>query len=167
MLRSIKYTQHHPCSLDPQHQGLSLKSCLTSSLFLGRSPQSCKSSQKTYSNHTQILLGILIIATNSPIRSYYRKYRSLRTPPTLAFQAQLLHNQEGVIAEKGGFRKISSRAFLRLIVWCPHSLGCEAIEPGMSVLGVCQDSDTYGTQQALAISRTPFRQNIVLSRRVF
>ena len=41
----------------------------------------------------------------------YRRYRSLGTHPRLTFQAQLLHNQEGVNAEKGGFRKISSRAF--------------------------------------------------------
>ena len=48
-------------------------------------------------------------------------------------------------AKKGGFRKISSRTFFRRIGRCSHPLGCGAIEPGKSVLGVCQDSDTYGT----------------------
>ena len=44
------------------------------------------------------------------------KYRSLGTPPRLTFQARLLHNQEGANnAEKGGFRKISSRAFLDVL----------------------------------------------------
>ena len=28
---------------------------------------------------------------------------------------------------------------------CSRPLGCRAIEPGKSVKGVCQDSDTYGT----------------------
>ena len=74
----------------------------------------------------------------------YRKYRSLGTHPRLIFQARLLHNQEGANAEKGGFRKISSRAFFRRIGRCSHPLGCGAIEPGKSVKGVCQDSDTYG-----------------------
>ena len=46
---------------------------------------------------------------------YYRKYRSLGTPPRRTFQARLLHNQEGANAEKGGFRKISSRAFFRRV----------------------------------------------------
>ena len=78
------------------------------------------------------------------ICSEYRKYRSLGTPPTLTFQARLLHNQEGANAEKGGFREISSRAFFRRIGRCSRPLGCGAIEPGKSVKGVCQDSDTYG-----------------------
>ena len=43
---------------------------------------------------------------------------SLGTPPIntinrLTFQARLLHNQEGANADKGGFRKISSRAFFK------------------------------------------------------
>ena len=63
----------------------------------------------------------------------YRKYRSLGTPPRLTFQVRLLHNQEGANAEKGGFRKISSRAFFRRIGRCSHPLGCGAIEPGKSV----------------------------------
>ena len=63
----------------------------------------------------------------------YREYRSLGTPPRLTFQARLLHNQEGANAEKGGFRKISSRAFFRRIGRCSHPLGCGAIEPGKSV----------------------------------
>ena len=50
----------------------------------------------------------------------YRKYRSLGTPPRLTFQARLLHNQEGANVEKGGFRKISSRAFFRRIGRCSH-----------------------------------------------
>ena len=62
----------------------------------------------------------------------YRKDRSLGTPPRLTFQARLL-NQEGANAEKGGFRKISSRAFFRRIGRCSHPLGCGAIEPGKSV----------------------------------
>ena len=53
----------------------------------------------------------------------YRKHRSLGTPPRLTFQARLLHNQEGANAEKGGFRKISSRAFFRRIGRCSHHLG--------------------------------------------
>ena len=73
-----------------------------------------------------------------------RKYRSLGTTPRLTFQARLLHNQEDANAEKGGFRKISSRAFFRRIGRCLHPLGCGAIEPGKSVYGVCQDSDIYG-----------------------
>ena len=59
----------------------------------------------------------------------YRRYRSLATPSRLTFQARLLHNQESDNAEKGGFRKISSRAFFRRIGRCSHPLGCGAIEP--------------------------------------
>ena len=74
----------------------------------------------------------------------YRKYRSLGTPPKLTFQARLLNNQKRADGEKGSFRKISSRAFFRGIGRCSHPLGCGAIEPGKSVQGVCQYSDTYG-----------------------
>ena len=63
----------------------------------------------------------------------YRKCRSLGTPPRVTFQARLLHNQEGANAEKGGFRKTSSRAFFRRIGRCSHLLGCGVIEPGKSV----------------------------------
>ena len=63
----------------------------------------------------------------------YRKYRSLGTPPRLTFQTRLLHNQEGVNAEKGGFRKILSRAFFRRTDPWSHLLGYGAIEPGKSV----------------------------------
>ena len=58
--------------------------------------------------------------------------RSLGTHPRLTFQTRLLHNQEGVNAEKGGFRKTSSRAFFRRIGRCSHPLGCGTIEPGKS-----------------------------------
>ena len=52
------------------------------------------------------------------IVDYYRKYQSLDTPPRLTSQARLLHNLEGTNAEKGGSRKISSRAFFRRIGRC-------------------------------------------------
>ena len=58
---------------------------------------------------------------------------SLGTPSRLTFQARLLHNQEGANAEKGCFRKISSRAFFRRIGRCSHPLGCGAMEPGKLV----------------------------------
>ena len=57
----------------------------------------------------------------------------LAPPSRPTFQARLLHNQEGANAEKGDFRKISSRAFFGCIGRCSHSLGCGAIEPGKSV----------------------------------
>ena len=77
--------------------------------------------------------------------AWLSKVSSLGTSPRLTFQARLLHNnQEGVSVEKNGFRKISSRVFFRRIGRCSHHLGCGEIEPGKSVQGVCQDSDTYG-----------------------
>ena len=51
------------------------------------------------------------------------EYRSLGAPPRLAFQARIFHNPEGVNAEKGGFRKISSRYFFRRVGRCSHPLG--------------------------------------------
>ena len=41
--------------------------------------------------------------THRRLKKGYRKYRSLGTPPRLAFRAQFLHNQEGANAEIGGF----------------------------------------------------------------
>ena len=76
--------------------------------------------------------GVAARLNKKSILQDYRKYRSLDTPRRLTFQARLLHNQEGPNVEKGGFRKISSRAFFRHIGRCSHPLGCEAIEPGKS-----------------------------------
>ena len=74
----------------------------------------------------------LIITIQPQYHSTTRKYRSLGTPPRPTFQARLLHNQEGINAERGGFRKVASRAFFRRTGRCSHPLGCGAIEPGKS-----------------------------------
>ena len=82
----------------------------------------------------------------------YRNCRSLRTPPRLTFQARLLHNQEGANAEKGGFRKISSRAFFRRIGRCSHPLGYSNRARKVS-LGGCAETPilTVETVQAIAL----------------
>ena len=51
-----------------------------------------------------------------------RLYWSRGTPPTLTFQARLLHNEEGDNAEKGGFQKILSRAFFTCISCCSNPI---------------------------------------------
>ena len=69
---------------------------------------------------------------------------SLGTPPRLTFQARLLHNQEGANAKRAVFER-SRRELSSDVSFGVHILlGCGAIEPGKSVLGVSQDSDTYG-----------------------
>ena len=74
----------------------------------------------------------------------YREHRSLGTPPRLTFQTRLLHNQEDVNTDRYVLRKLSTRSFENRPFRHWYPLGCGAIEPGKSVYGVCQDSDTYG-----------------------
>ena len=73
----------------------------------------------------------------------YRKYRSLGTPPRLTFQARLLHNQEDVNTDRYVKRQLSTRSFENRPFQHLAPSCCGAFEPGKSVLGVCQDSDTY------------------------
>ena len=83
---------------------------------------------------TSVFSSTVLALLGSLQRAYTGSTGILGTPPRLTFQARLLHNQEGANAEKGGYRKVSSKAFFnRRIGRCSHPLGCGAIEPEKSV----------------------------------
>ena len=92
------------------------------------------------------------IKNETEVHGIPRKHRSLGTPPRLTFQARLLHNQEGSIAEKGDFERFR------------RELSSDIISVGVHMILFLVAEQLSLESQSRGCAKTPIRTVLVMQK---